>query len=94
MLREKKWVSVKDTSMLIYKWVPVTEDEQSQPKKSGFARAQANVLVPTGGSIITMSSHPPELRTENLTPSENINSSNRVSKAETQGGTSKREIYV
>ncbi|VUZ48767.1 unnamed protein product [Hymenolepis diminuta] len=61
---EKKWISVKDTSMLVFKWVPVIEDEHIQPKKSGFARAQSNVLVPTGGSIITMSSHPPELRTE------------------------------
>lgn len=50
--------------MLVFKWVPVIEDEHIQPKKSGFARAQSNVLVPTGGSIITMSSHPPELRTE------------------------------
>ncbi|KAM3181905.1 hypothetical protein ACTXT7_013443 [Hymenolepis weldensis] len=61
---EKKWISVKDTSMLVFKWVPVIEDEHMQPKKSGFARAQSNVLAPTGGSIITMSSHPPELRTE------------------------------
>ncbi|VDO07291.1 unnamed protein product [Rodentolepis nana] len=61
---EKKWMSIKDTSMLVYKWVPVIEDDHPQPKKSGFARAQSNVLAPTGGSIITMSSHPPELRTE------------------------------
>nr|CDS32521.2 protein tumorous imaginal discs [Hymenolepis microstoma] len=57
-------MTIKDTSMLVYKWVPVIEDEHTQPKKSGFARAQSNVLAPTGGSIITMSSHPPELRTE------------------------------
>ncbi|KAL5110194.1 B-cell CLL/lymphoma 7 protein family member A [Taenia crassiceps] len=67
---EKKWVPVKDTSMLIYKWVPVAEDEHAQPKKSGFVRAQANVLAPTGGSIITMSSCPPELRTVDSTPIE------------------------
>ena len=82
LLREKKWVSVKDTSMLVYKWVPVSEDEHTQPKKSGFARAQANVLAPTGGSIITMSSHPPELRTENSTTTESTNSSDRAPKVE------------
>ncbi len=57
-------MSVKDTSMMIFKWVPVAEDEQVAPKKTGFNRAQANVLAPTGGSILTMSSRPPELRTE------------------------------
>nr|CDS17352.1 B cell CLL:lymphoma 7 protein family member A [Echinococcus granulosus] len=83
---EKKWVPVKDTSMLIYKWVPVAEDEHAQPKKSGFVRAQANVLPPTGGSIITMSSRPPELRTEDPPPNENI--SDRMPKVETSSETS------
>ncbi|KAL5964755.1 B-cell CLL/lymphoma 7 protein family member A [Taenia solium] len=79
---EKKWVPVKDTSMLIYKWVPVAEDEHAQPKKSGFVRAQANVLAPTGGSIITMSSCPPELRTVDSTPIEGT-PSDRIPKVET-----------
>lgn len=57
--------------MLIYKWVPIVEDEHTQPKRSGFARAQTNILAPTGGSIITMSSRNLELRTEVKAPSEN-----------------------
>lgn len=73
--------------MLIYKWVPVVEDEHAQPKKSGFIRAQANVLAPTGGSIITMSSCPPELRTVDSTPTEGT-SSDRIPKVEASSETS------